>query len=136
MRDGDSLSHEQSLLTRNFGAGEPVMKIGLNDPKNKSIVLSNAEFSAEELGEAHPVSPAKSKKKRKSRKNAKLSQTRVIKTDINDIQTSIIKEEDDVDEYNALGSSKNKGGFLLNENSFLKLNEESVNVELDTSRNE
>ena len=33
-------------------------------------------------------------------------------------------------------ASRNKGGFLLNENSHLMLNEESVNVELDTSRNE
>ena len=40
MRDGDNLSLDQSILARNFGAGEPVMKIGLNDPKNKSIVLS------------------------------------------------------------------------------------------------
>ena len=44
MRDGDTLSQEQSIFARNFGgnfgAGEPVMKIGLNDPKNKSIVLS------------------------------------------------------------------------------------------------
>ena len=74
------------------------MKIGLNDPKNKSIVLSTTEFSADELGEAKQASPPKSKKKRKSRRNTKPSQTRPIKTDITDIQTSIIKEEDDGDE--------------------------------------
>ena len=112
------------------------MKIGLNDPKNKSIVLSTTEFSADELGEAKQASPPKSKKKRKSRRNTKPSQTRPIKTDITDIQTSIIKEEDDGDENNQLASTRNKGGFLLNQNSHLILNEESVNVELDTSRNE
>ena len=56
------------------------------------------------------------------------------------IETSIIKEEDDGDELNQFGSSarRNKAGFNnhnnLNENSYVKLNEDSVNVELDTSR--
>ena len=75
MRDGDSLSQDQSIFPRNFaGPGEPVMRIGLNDPKNKSIVLSTAEFSADELGESTKnLSPTKSKKKRKTRRNAKFS---------------------------------------------------------------
>ena len=50
------------------------MRIGLNDPKNKSIVLSTTEFSADELGEStRNISPPKSKKKRKTRRNAKFS---------------------------------------------------------------
>lgn len=61
------MSQDQSILAKNFGAaGEPVVKIGLNDPKNKSIVLSTTEFSADELGgETRNASPPKSKKKKK-----------------------------------------------------------------------
>ena len=47
---------------------------------------------------------------------------------MDDLQTSIINEEDDHEENP--GSQMKMGGS----NDFLRLNEQSVNVELDTSR--
>ena len=48
--------------------GVPVMKIGLNDPDKKSVVMSRTEFSAAELGDTQEaVSKPSTKRKKKSR---------------------------------------------------------------------
>lgn len=57
LRDGDNFSQDPSLaFPKNFNKedGVPVMKVGLNDPHVKSIVMSRTEFSAEELEKAQP----------------------------------------------------------------------------------
>ena len=57
------------------GGGEPVpvLKIGLNDPHTKSVVMSTTEFSADELAPVQPPpQPAeKSKRKKRVRRNLK-----------------------------------------------------------------
>ena len=47
----------------------PVMKVGLNDPTTKSIVMSTTEFSQEEL--AIDQAPPKPKKKKIRKRNHK-----------------------------------------------------------------
>ena len=88
------------------------MKIGLNDPKNKSIVMSQAEFSSDELDNAtSKQAPApKMKRKKTKKRNAKFSQTRPL-NQMSNIQTSIIDEEhhDDGDENNQMNAAKKKG---------------------------
>mmetsp|Transcript_29090 Transcript_29090/g.36057 ORF Transcript_29090/g.36057 Transcript_29090/m.36057 type:complete len:81 (+) Transcript_29090:930-1172(+) len=51
--------------------GVPVMRIGLNDPDKKSVVMSRTEFSAVELGEVDDYKPSASKKKQKKSKQGR-----------------------------------------------------------------
>ena len=46
VRDGESISQDASLLPRDFkGEGaQPVLRIDLNDPERKSIVMSTSEM--------------------------------------------------------------------------------------------
>ena len=70
-REGEALSTEKSMLPRSIesrGDGVPVMKIGLNDPHTKSVVMSTTEFSADELKE--PVLPKTRRIKKKKRNGA------------------------------------------------------------------
>ena len=51
VRDGASMSQDQSLMPRSFlpsetgSQGVAVMRVGLNDPNKKSLVISQGEFS-------------------------------------------------------------------------------------------
>lgn len=108
--------------------GVPVMKIGLNDPDKKSVVMSRTEFSAADLGETveNPSKPSTKRKKKSRQAKKDKSQSQYRNNNMinkqSGMQDSII---DEVNEEN----HQSKPHL----NSFLKLNEESVNVDIDTS---
>ena len=69
------------------------MKIGLNDPNNKSIVLATG-LTSDELVSDHSTTKVKLKKKRKTRRNAK-SHVRTMNTNnIERLANQIIDEEE------------------------------------------
>lgn len=108
--------------------GVPVMKIGLNDPDKKSVVMSRTEFSAADLGEGveNPSKPS-TKRKKKSRQ-AKKDKSQSQYRNANMINKQSGMQDSIIDEVNE-ENHQSKPHL----NSFLKLNEESVNVDIDTS---
>ena len=70
LREAESVPMDNSILPRNIekSDGVPVMKVGLNNPHTKSIVMLKTDFSAEDLNE-QPVLPKTKRTTKKKRRN-------------------------------------------------------------------
>ena len=90
IREGESMSQDPSLMPRTFtgpmtqggvpDGAVPVMKVGLNDPTTKSIVMSTTEFSDAELAIDPPAPKPKKKKVRRRNQTQRAAASKVLTT--------------------------------------------------------